>query len=383
MDKIDVTSLEIRDYAQSLGWQLVKEALADGLFVLNSPFKDKGDYTQLIFPREFHEFSDYVYSALVQLSQFYSMPIGKIQDEIREVNDDVICLRYHSENKLVNSISFNEAVDAMAATRQMILSAASTVVNPVIFHQKLNRVEPQELIKKTKFRHTQEGSFIIKVSVPFEPIDLSNTLFAEMKDVPAGKPLGRQAIEVMSISSNSIRESIDSNTIADLYKGQVESPAPFLSYNFCDSLLKIFDEEREIPFELIFNWSKSSLLNMPAPSVPTRVTFPYSYKAKIDELRNYLSPRKQDFTGVFYGTVESLNGDIGSDGRRSGEVVFALLIETGLVKARANLKADDYNTAITAHQRGGAYVLIKAKLHWNSRSSNTLEEITELKLAEN
>jgi len=379
MEKVDVSSIEIRDYAQSMGWELVREALKDGLFVLNSP---NGDNTQLIFPKDSNdnEFSEMAFMGLKRLSDYYRKNVINLVEEIREVNDDVISLRYYSENKIVNSISFEEAFEAIAATRQMILSAASSIVNPTIYHPKLNRTEPQELIKKTKFRHTQEGSFIIKVAIPFEPLNRPDNLLPFVSD-HFEKPIGRQAVELISMASKEIIETIDSNTIPQLYQQQLELDKPFISYNFCDSLLKIFDEERELPFELIFNWSRTSLLSNAIPKVPSRITFPFSYKGKMEELKGYFAPKMKELTDTFYGTVEALNGEIGIDGFRSGEVIFALLIETEIVRARASLNSEQYKIAIRAHERVGAYIMIKAKLNQQARGG-TLDYIVDFKLAD-
>lgn len=379
MEKVDVSSIEIRDYAQSMGWELVREALKDGLFVLNSP---NNDNTQLIFPKDSDslEYPEMAYIGLKRLSDYYRKNLINLAEEIREVNDDVISLRYYSENKIVNSISFEEAFEAITATRQMILSAASSIVNPTIYHPKLNRTEPQELIKKTKFRHTQEGSFIIKVAIPFESIIRPANVLPLFLD-QSEKPMGRQTVELISLASKEIIETIDSNTIPQLYKQQLESNRPFISYNFCDSLLKIFDEERELPFELIFNWSRASLLSITKPTVPGRITFPFSYKGKMEELKGYFAPKVKELTDTFYGTVEALNGEIGLQGFRSGEVVFALLIETEIVRARANLTSEQYQIAIRAHERVGAYIMIKAKLHRQVRGG-VLDDIVDFKLAD-
>jgi len=378
MEKVDVSAIEIRDYAQSMGWELVREALKDGLFVLNSP---NGDNTQLIFPKDsdVHEYPEMAFMGLKRLSDYYRKNVINLVEEIREVNDDVICLRYYSENKVVNSISFEEAFEAIAATRQMILSAASSIVNPTIYHPKLNRTEPQELIKKTKFRHTQEGSFIIKIAIPFEPVKRPDNLLPFISD-HSEKPMGRQTVELISLASKEIIETIDSNTIPQLYQQQSELDKPFISYNFCDSLVKIFDEERELPFELIFNWSKTSLLGNIRPNVPGRIAFPFSYKGKLEELKGYFAPKIKELSDTFYGTVEALNGEIGIDGFRSGEVVFALLIETDIVRARASLNSEHYMIAIRAHERVGTYIMIRAKLHQQARGG-TLDNIVDFKLA--
>lgn len=375
MDKIDVKALEIRDYAISQGWALVKEALKDGLFVLNSP---TNDFTQLIFPKD-DSISEYQEMAMVsirRLADFYKLPLNKTIEDIREVNDDVIALRYFSDSKTVNSISFQEALDSIDATKQMLLSAACTVVNPVTFHPKLNRTEAQDLIKKARFRHTEEGSFILKVSIPFElthaPIP---SLFGETIETP----FSRKAIEVVSKSSNILLDTIDSDSITDLYKIQSADEHPLISYNFCDAVSKLFDEERELPFQLIFNWSKASLMKLPAPALPQRITFPFSHKNKIEEIREYFTPKRNDLQDDFIATVETLDGSIGEDGKRSGPVVLSILYENEIIKARVNLNSNDYAVAVEAHKRGGSYVEINGLLKRNKRS-NTIEEIKSFKL---
>ncbi|HRG20404.1 MAG TPA: hypothetical protein PLQ57_05215 [Saprospiraceae bacterium] len=375
MDKIDVKALEIRDYAISQGWALVKEALKDGLFVLNSP---TNDFTQLIFPKD-DSISEYQEMAMVsirRLTEFYKLPLNKVVEDIREVNDDVIALRYFSDSKTVNSISFQEALDSIDATKQMLLSAASTIVNPVTFHPKLNRTEAQDLIKKARFRHTEEGSFILKVSIPFELTHAPVTsLFGDVLETP----FSRKAIEVVSQSSNILLDTIESDSINELYQNQSTVENPLISYNFCDAVSKLFDEERELPFQLIFNWSKASLMKLPAPALPQRITFPFSHKNKIEEIREYFTPKRNDLQDDFIATVETLDGSIGEDGKRSGPVVLSILYENEIIKAKVNLNSDAYTVAVEAHKKGGSYVEINGLLKRNKRS-NTIEEIKSFKL---
>ena len=377
MENIDVSAIDIRDYAISQKWTLVKEALNDGLFVLNSP---DDDYMQLIFPKDesASSFREMAWITLNKLAKLYNTSFQKIIEEIREVNDDVICLRYFSENKNVNSISFEEALEAIEATRQMLLSAASSVVTPVLFHPKLNRTEAQELIKKTRFRHTEEGSFILKISHPCEIITVRN-LFDEHYE----KPLSRSAFEIMNSSVVKISNAIAADDISSLFNEEKNSSKPVISYNFCDSLSKLFDEEREIPFQLIFNWSKSSLQKIPQPNILNQVVFPYSNKSKIEEVKAYFEPPKRDFLQeeTFYGTVDTLDGNVGEDERRSGSVTLTILYKNETFKSKISLSSDQYQTAINAHQKGNAFVKIVGDLQRrkriqsivNVRSFNLLE----------
>ena len=375
MERIDVSSMEIRDYALSDGWRLIKEALRDGLFVLNSPYND---YSQLSFPKDENipEFQEMAGIALNRLANLKQKPIYKIIEEIREVNDDVISIRYYSDKKDVSSISFEEALQSIEATRQLLLSAASSIVNPSLYHPKLIRVEPQELIKKTRFRHTEEGSFILKISCPFDTINSSSSLFEEDG---FEKPLSRSAFELINSTSLKIIEAIEEDGIQKLYEDQEQMNAPDISFNFCDALSKLYDEDRELPFQLIFNWSKSSMQKLQPPSFNNKVAFPYSTKLKMEEVKGYFAPRKNNHSGIFYGTVETLDGVIGEDGKRFGQVMLSLLYENELIKTKVNLNADAYALAVEAHRLGGAYVQIKGDLK-RGRRANSIENLQNFDL---
>jgi len=377
MEKIDVSAIDIRDYAISQKWTLVKEALNDGLFVLNSPHDD---YMQLIFPKdEFAaSFQEMAWISMNKLAKLYNFSFQKIIEEIREVNDDVICLRYFSENKIVNFISFDEAFEAISATRQMLQSAASSVVAPALFHPKLNRKEAQELIKKTRFRHTEEGSFILKISHPCEIVS-TNDLFGEQYK----KPLSRNAFEIMNSSAVKISNAIEADTIPNLFNEEKNSKEPVISFNFCDSLSKLFDEEREIPFQFIFNWSKSSLQKIPRPNIPNRVVFPYSNKMKIEEIKAYFEPPKRDFiqNETFIGTIDTLDGDVGEDERRKGYVTLTTFYDNETFKSKINLSPEEYQIAIDAHRKGNAFVKIVGDLQ-RGKNSQSIVNVQSFNLVE-
>jgi len=299
-------------------------------------------------------------------------------EEIREVNDDVICLRYFSENKIVNFISFDEAFEAISATRQMLQSAASSVVAPALFHPKLNRKEAQELIKKTRFRHTEEGSFILKISHPCEIVS-TNDLFGEQYK----KPLSRNAFEIMNDSVVKISNAIEADTIPNLFNEEKNSKEPVISFNFCDSLSKLFDEEREIPFQFIFNWSKSSLQKIPRPNIPNRVVFPYSNKMKIEEIKAYFEPPKRDFiqNETFIGTIDTLDGDVGEDERRKGYVTLTTFYDNETFKSKINLSPEEYQIAIDAHRKGNAFVKIVGDLQ-RGKNSQSIVNVQSFNLVE-
>ena len=283
-----------------------------------------------------------------------------------------ISLNTATENKIVNSLSFQETLDAIEATKQMILAAGSSVVNPVLYHKRLARVEAMDILKKTRFRHTEEGSFILKVSCPIllEAAPAPN-LFG---DENLSKPVSRKAFEIINEGVHKLLTTVEEDSFSQLFEEQSKSEKPIISYNLCDSLVCLFDDEREIPFELKFNWSRAYLNKLPTPQSPQLVKFPYSFKPKLEELKNYFKPVSKETADTFFGTVESLNGNEGEDGRRSGEVILALIIESEIVNARMNLGPELYDIAYRAHGQGGGLVKVKGRLLPGKRIRN-LDEV--------
>ncbi len=358
MYNLDVTPLEIRDYALSYGWELVREAVKDGFFVLNSPDRD---FKQLVFPIEPNgsEFEAMAQIAVDKIAIFLSKSVQNIIQDIREVNDDVISLRYYSESKLINSLSFLESIESIEATKQLILTAGSSVVNPVLYHKRLSRTEAVELLKKTRFRHTEEGSFILKVSCP---IQLSSSPSSDLLENEINKPISRRAFELINTATIEIVNAVEQDSFSELLDNQMKNERPLISYNLCDALVDLFDDERELPYELKFSWSRAFFSKLPGIRLAPAVKFPYSFKTKLEELKGYLTPQNKETVDTFFGTVESLNGNIGEEHRRSGEVILALIIESEIVNARVMLNSDFYQTAYNAHGSEGGLIKVRGRL---------------------
>ncbi|MBM3460125.1 MAG: hypothetical protein FJX77_16520 [Armatimonadetes bacterium] len=82
-----------------------------------------------------------------------------------------------------------------------------------------------------------------------------------------------------------------------------------------------------------------------------------------------------------FGTVESLDGTVGPDGRRAGDVLLCLFLEEGeTTTARASLTADQYGIADRAHMAGRGFVWIRGVLRRGARIGR-IERVEEFHLA--
>ena len=108
------------------------------------------------------------------------------------------------------------------------------------------------------------------------------------------------------------------------------------------------------------------------------------YYPEIERAHQVLRPQKDETKDVLMiGTVETLNGDVGEDGKRSGEVTLALLLpdEDEIVRARTMLTSADYEKAVTAHEQGAGYVQLTGRIRRGVRISriDNLRDFTLLK----
>ena len=371
MSTLDVTALDLRDYAISYGWELVKEALNDGLYVLNSP---RHDDSQLIFPIDLAKDVRLTEVSLERLREFTGKKLFRILEEIREVNDDALSIRYFSETKSISSMLFSDALQTFEATKKLLLSAGSSVVAPSSFYPRLSRTEPNDLLKKTKFRHTEKGSFILNISCP---LDFSATVTPSLfEDVSV--PYTRSTFKLINQACFYIATAVSEGEQDEFIGKQLSSDTPIVSSNFCDALSELFDEQRELPLDIGFTWSRASLKKIPAPQLPHALHFPFEFKQRIEYIRDGLKPAKQEITDSFFGTVESLDGDNNNDGKREGPIRLRLYMPDGEINAKAVLLPDDYQIAIDAH-RDTTLISIKGKL-LPGKQSWVIKDISDFSL---
>ena len=98
-------------------------------------------------------------------------------------------------------------------------------------------------------------------------------------------------------------------------------------------------------------------------------------------MRRGLRPIEKNIVETYIGTVERLEGEMYPDGRRSGNVVLAILPsgEGETIRARTILNADDYSLADRAHMTSGAYVRITGRLR-PGRQPRQITEMTQFEV---
>lgn len=353
----NISPTDLRDFAKSMGWELLPQALKDGLYVLSNPSFER---RQLIFPidasaPDYYETIDLV---LHKLADLVAQPVEKLINNILEMKDDTIRFRIVDIRNENDFIPLSYAISAINGAKELFLSAACNVLKPQFNHPKLNRSEALKLIDTSRFRHTESGSFVLKVSSPVNALDYQGNLFEDTM------PFARQTTLNINQSLSKIITAIEADTVVNLIDQIKTDTKPDISSNICKALTGFKEEDNKADLYLNFSWAAI----LPLPSyINTQKTIKIQkdYFPIIEEIRRELkgSNTTNNQESTFIASVEHLSGEIGSDGYRAGDVILNLYHEEEIIKARTLLNVNQYVEADTAHMTPGAYIKIKGKLH--------------------
>lgn len=365
-----LSPIDLREYAQTRGWLLVGEALQYGLFVLNSPNSGR----QLVLPKsgEAPDFLDAARIFLEKLADIEHTSLNALIRSIRTLGEDTFRIRVPGTGGNPIEIPLSYTQELLAGTRQIIMASACSVIRPQIHHPRLSRTEAQQMVDKSSFGHTEHGSFVLQISCPLNAVEYTPQLFDGQKDNSFVRQTFLKAFE----ASSGIVSAVDSGNLQNLVDEQKNSTTPILSANLCEGLARLYDERLDGPIVLSFSWSPKQKLpvNMPAHN---DVKIPKEYFSRIFEVGSELrraTPLSED---RHVGTVERLDGEMGDDGQRSGDVIVALLLNDGeTVRARLTLNSEQYFKVDQAHMSKGSYVQIVGILH-PGRQPRRMSDITE------
>jgi len=359
-----IAPTDLRDYAKSMGWQLLPEAVADNLYVLSHPsYKQR----QLVFPlnTDSPDYTDAIEITINKLAEIIKQPISFIISSISELNDDTLRFRVVNTRNEQEFIPLSYAVAALNGAKDMYLAAASSVLKPQFHHPRLNRSEALQLLDASKFRQTETGSFVLKVSSPIKAVEIQSNLFDE--DIP----FARQTTLTINKGLAKLVNSIQADTLTQLVDDIKNSTVTEISSNFCKSIVGFKEEHNDFDLFVDFSWAGS----LPVPSnIPVKkvIKIQKDYFSRIDEvrreLRNTEQQKKREDT--FMASVEHLAGEIGQDDLRAGEVILNLYQEDEIIKAKTNLSSSQYIEADKAHMTTGSYIKIKGKLHPGNQPRN-------------
>lgn len=366
---------DLRDYAKDQGWVLLKEAAKDRLYVMTNP---RFERRQLSFPMDTSapDYTEAVMLVVDKLAAMEGRTPQAVFDSVIEVGDDGLSFRVTTPRPDEWALPLSFASSMVTGAQQLLLASACTVLKPQAHHPRLSRTEAQQFLETTKFRHTRPGSFILNVSCPVQAIDVQSPL---LPDEEENAPFVRRTTMVLRRSLRELVTAIETDSLDELVEASKKGKGLLVSSNLCEALTRFEDESLKNSVEIGIRWAAA----IPRPKDEPRVSVvrvQHDYFPRIEEVRRELRSKEPHLEDVFPATVERLDGEMGPDGRRAGEVILSLFTsDSELVRARANLNADQYAQADKAHMTEGAFVKVAGKLH-PGRQPRQLSDIKSFEL---
>lgn len=371
-----INPTDLRDFLKAQGWVLRSEGIADRLYVLeNKNFNRR----QLVIPMDSTapDYNDAVEQALDKLAELIGKSKELLLSQAQAIKDDVLRFRIFSAST-DSSLPLGFASSLIEGTQQILRAAACTVIRPRTYHPRLSLNEAVQLVEKSRFGHTEPGSFILKVACPVNAMDAQSNLGLDEFEAP----FVRQVTLTLHQGLVKLVDAIEADTLPDFVDSLKRDVKPLVSSNLCEALTEMHDDGIDNALDIGFDWSL--LHGLPRGYRGSDVIrFQRDYFSRVEEVRRELRSVEVHREDNFIGTVERLDGGMGDDGRRSGDVILSLLLSEGeSIKAKAVLNQDAYAKADRAHMTDGVYVRVSGRLH-PGRQPRSLTDVTVFELLVN
>jgi hypothetical protein len=350
-----ITPRDACSYALAHGWQRIPNKRPD-IAVFELP--ESGTRKQLVVPLEpsFDGYATLMGELVAKLAEVENRPARSVLEDLRAPNMDVLRYRIDSPDAARGTLPVVEAVALFEGVEMSLLAAAHSVLSPQRHHPRMTRTEAVQLLDACNLAAVERGSFTIVISCPLDAVDAPSSLSDHEQ------PFTRQTTSMLMRSTARLVNAIDADALDVAIAGSSGEPMP--SANLCDALLRMKPGDPRGVLELSCTWA-SALPPAERAHVPSQVQLRHGHFAAIEVIYEKLRASSTPRESLFVGTVDTLDGAPGDDGRMRGEVILSVLQE-GNLKAHLDLDADDYVTALEAH-RDRALVKLWGVLHRGTR----------------
>jgi hypothetical protein len=355
-----INPVAIRTYAIATGWKRVATVNGTAAVYTHS----SGDLDQLIVPLE-DNVSDYarrIAEVIANLAEKENRPAGQILNDLLVPPSDILRFRIDDSDSQSGLLPLEQGLGLLEGAKKALLAAACSVIQPRTFHPRLSRSEAELLIEECLLGQTERGSYTAVICCPLgaaESDPLVSTTMPLFEAEPdfhlesaqtAKTPFTRLTTTFLMRSVNKIAAALDADRSDILFKHN--SDDLLISANLCDALVMMEPDGERSRLALTATWSRL-LPPQSGHTPPSSVQLRKEYFPAIGALAESLRPVRKPEVSQFVGLVDSLNGDPDEQGQVRGEVQLLIFTQDESIRARVNLDADDYQTALKAHGTGG------------------------------
>jgi hypothetical protein len=359
---------DVQGYVRSRDWRQFKRS--GHLMVYNRP--EQGSLDQVLVPIDASrpDFSERMWDAVEKLAAFEARPLAALFTALLNFDADVLRFRVATPRAERGTLPLAQAIDLLAGAKQSLLAAAHSVLVQAKYHPKLSRSDARQLLEACQMNQTEQASFVLAISCPMRALD------AEQAGIlPDDAPFARRATSLLTRALSTLNQAIEEDRVNSV----VDEEHPIVSANLCDALLKMRPQQDDGLLEFRPSWAASTPVDAADASPALSVTFSGNEFDAIEDVYRQLRPSEESHPKQWIGFVDELKGSEDKSGLREGEVVFTIIDDEQLVRAKASLSSEQYQTAHQLHNPVKPLVVM-GELHRGPRVSRLIN-ITELRPA--
>ncbi|HAA57466.1 MAG TPA: hypothetical protein DCE42_22060 [Myxococcales bacterium] len=323
-----------RRFLRFRGWKEAQGQLGKS-FIFTREVSNVGEVeVEIPSKKEFVDYKRRITEAIEIISLAESAKPHQIVQSISRPNVDILGFRYSGEELRDGTISLEDALRIRTARKQLLLSIAHSVVEPLSHFPRLSKAEPLDFLSSCRENPPKEGSYISEIIVPVQPS------FREGADLE--EPFSRRVMSLLAKALYEVQHSLEEGNDHSL----LEKPELGLSSNFLSALSALNPPQGRGTLEVQFDWSSTRSL----PHVPKSflrfgedLFHPLNEAARV--LRDTTPVPDYQLEG-FVVRLERAEGD------QSGTIVLATTLEeqSGTSKVYMTLPPELYALALEAHK---------------------------------
>lgn len=361
-----VSPRDAQGYVRSHGW--VQGQRAGSLMVYNRV--EAGSLDQVLVPMDTtrSDYTDRVLDVVEKLASFEARPAGRVLVDLLNYDADVLRYRVISSRAERGTLPLTQAIELLNGAKQSLLAAAHSAILRKRHHPRLNRTDAVQLLDACQMGQTERGSFVVTISCPLHAPGLDQGDF-----VGDDRPFARRATSLLVRALTELNNAIEENRVNSV----VDQTEPLVSANLCDALLKMRPADETGTLEFMPSWASSA--PMVDDSLSRSVVLSADKFTSIEDVYRQLRPIEGTTAKPWIAFVDELKGTEGEEGTREGDVVFTLFDDDELVRAKASLRAAEYQIAYEAHSPTRP-LFVYGQLSRGARVSR-LTNITEIRPA--
>jgi hypothetical protein len=345
--KVNFTSLQ--QYLLSRGWVKVATKREDIAIVVSPNNMSQLDIL-LPLSRSFADYKEAIVDAIRKISAYEE------RDELQIINDlttppsDIVRFRIDNDATSMGLIPLKAGFDLLESAKKSLLSAASDIVAPTLYHKRMSYKPAMQFIDACYLGQTERGSFTASIVCPFIKVSDDDkasqlTLFSAEEDLH--QSITRVVTRKLMSSVSKVKKAIEEGNINGILKLE---GTDIISANFLESIVEINEYTQNSKIEITTSWAPT----LPIPiDTPSSVTLTNDYIEPIKSIIDKISPDVIETAGEYVGKISQIKANPDARAREDGEISFIFINEEEkAMNAKVILRGNDLHDAFKAFDEG-------------------------------